>query len=120
MGLIFSPSNAIKSDENGHYYSTGFRVQGQQKVVSRILKDEQALFSSHSYNKDEGLDCFHTQSYNDCGHDYMIHISTQAIHPIGIIHTSMYQMPIVGLMAALIFIAGFKWLRFKKDLRVIE
>lgn len=48
-----------------------------------------------------------------CRTDSFIHLQTQAISPFGIIHSGMYQMPIIGTMAALLFVGIMKWLKLK-------
>lgn len=53
-----------------------------------------------------------------CYQDSFIHLGTQAVSPFGIIHSGMYQMPIVGMMAAIVFLGVIKWLKLKTKVTV--
>lgn len=124
MGLIFNENNEHGSNfaksyqdeasKNGNgliWYGSPAKEVGSSGVFSvrnedQLNNNEVCVFSGSTSGENSNL---------ECSKDSFIHIQTQVISPSGIIHSGFYQMPLIGVMVALLFVGVMKWLKLKKQ-----
>lgn len=104
-----------KENNNGFFwYGSPAKDVGSTKAFD-VKNDDQVsdnvvCLTRGSHSGDLG------QTY--CHKDSFIHFQTQAVSPAGIIHTGFYQMPLIGMMVALVFVGAMKWFKLKSKVKL--
>lgn len=123
MGLFFS-----EKEEHGSNYAQSYQNEASKNGNGFFWYGSPAkevggssVFSVKSEDQLDGNEvCIFSGSLSGengnlyCAKDSFIHLQTQVISPVGIIHSGFYQMPIIGLIAALVFVGVMKWLKLKQ------